>query len=123
MTKEEIFDIWAPPSGIWSPWAKPVLFSSISPAANLIEINDVGDPDMTWASTADGTTAIVVDLPGSAAVAAGLKLASLGYRPVPLFNAISDSAPWTAATVPSLFPSSAVNVHPIVSALVQRAPD
>jgi hypothetical protein len=78
---------------------------------------------MAWAGVADGTRAVVVDLPGSAAVMAGVKLASAGYRPVPLFNAIPDPAEWPAKEGPISVRSSLVDVRPIVIALVQQVPD
>ena len=29
MTREELFDAWAPAGGPWSDWAKPVLFAHV----------------------------------------------------------------------------------------------
>ncbi|HVR99545.1 MAG TPA: hypothetical protein VMW27_23175 [Thermoanaerobaculia bacterium] len=90
----ELFEIWAPQESVWSSWAKPVLFATpeapkpdapkpdSSPEATRLE-------PMRFAARSDGGTAFVVDLPGAASVDAGLELAGLGYRPVPLFNGVS----------------------------------
>jgi hypothetical protein len=87
MTKEELFESWAPSTSIWSPWAKPVLFShmnniavpALAPAEPII--------DLAWAIDPKRATAIVADLPGAVGVVTGLALAAIGYRPVPLYNA------------------------------------
>lgn len=113
-SKELIYDAWAPAASPWSPWAKPVLFTvlPVSP--------DGADPlppvPVGWAPPADGSTALVVNLPGSAGVSAAVALAARGYRPVPLYNAVPATSPG------SLFAGfstrqSAVNVLAIARAL------
>lgn len=90
MTKEELFEIWAPPNGLWSPWVKPVLFAfldrkpewSVPPAR--VDFNTDGFPP------AQDHAALVLDLPGAEGVRAGMALAAQGYRPVPLYNAVPD---------------------------------
>jgi hypothetical protein len=83
MTREEIFDAWAPPSAIWSAWVKPVMFSQVRRA---IPQTEIVPPNMNWTGAADGKTGMVLDLPGADAVGAALPLALMGYRPVPLYN-------------------------------------
>ena len=82
--KEEILLAWAPAEGKWSRWAKPVLFSFMesepSPLASLLSTE--GRP-----LECDGSTALVIDLPGIESVQFALQVAGCGYRPVPLFNA------------------------------------
>ncbi len=80
------YDAWAPPSAVWSDWARPVLFAQAGsppddtpPAALAI--------DVSWIGAQNGDTAVVVDLPGAVSVDLGLALATSGFRPVPLFNA------------------------------------
>ncbi len=88
MQPEEILDIWAPPGGAWSLWAKPVLFAQMDlsrAAVPAVRPEDL--MDASWAPPSDGHTFIVIDLPGADSVYAGLALARHGYRPVPLFNA------------------------------------
>ena len=87
MTKEEIFDVWAPPGGLWSPWVKPVLFACMEREPPLPARSE--PPwDVSWAPPASGNTALVLDLPGAEGVFAGLALVACGYRPVPLYNAV-----------------------------------
>jgi hypothetical protein len=86
MTKEEIFEIWAPPKANWSPWAKPVLFSQMDAISEELAPAEV-PMDVGWAADADRATAIVVDLPGTQGIAMALSLSEAGYRPVPLYNA------------------------------------
>jgi hypothetical protein len=96
MFRHEVFDAWAPPEAQWSRWAKPVLFAHLGLA---LAVNEP-DVEREWLNplsgvarqlpTADGKTAIVVDLPDSQSVAFGLALAELGYRPVPLFNSLPE---------------------------------
>jgi hypothetical protein len=81
------FDVWAPPGGPWSDWVKPVLFAHVDPLANYATA-ELHAPALPWLARADGKTALVIDLPGGTSVALGLACASLGYRPVPLFNAL-----------------------------------
>jgi hypothetical protein len=111
MTKQSIFDAWAPRSAIWSRWAKPVLFSqmdSIAPDENVaLELPF----DVSWAVDADRATALVVDLPGAQGITVALSLAAMGYRPVPLYNACPAPAGDTAL----------VNVRPIMIALASAA--
>jgi hypothetical protein len=76
-------------------------------------------PDMAWAAVADGSKAIVVDLPGRASVAAGMMLAAMGYRPVALFNAIPDADEWPIRSDASEITPALVDVRPIVIALTQ----
>jgi len=89
MTKDELYEIWAPAGGRWSPWVKPVLFgfmaeTTISPPLAAPE----PQIDLSWAPPADGSTAMVLDLPGASGVLFGMALAAAGYCPVPLYNAI-----------------------------------
>ncbi len=83
MNASELFDLWAPPSAVWSSWAKPVLFAELGTAPALdLHVEPLPAMDLR----ADQPTAVVVDLPSAEAVKAGLALAEHGFRPVPLFN-------------------------------------
>jgi hypothetical protein len=98
-----IFEAWAPRDGVWTPWAKPVLFahaeqgnaeSGEAQRATWIRMDLVSPARSAGYRTSPlEPTAIVIDLPGVAGVAAGLALADLGFRPVPLYTALpSDQA-------------------------------
>jgi hypothetical protein len=58
-----------------------------------------------------GDTALIIDLPAAAGVHLGLDCAALGFRPVPLYNAL-----------PSTNLRPAVRVEPIMAALADAAP-
>lgn len=87
MRKEECFAMWAPAGVVWAQWAKPVSFVDLDPLL-LAPAPDPGDwtvPGLDRVPT-ERNLAIVVDLRSEDAVRAGVMLARLGYRPVPLFN-------------------------------------
>lgn len=116
MNKEIVFSIWAPEASPWSRWAKPILFSLLDLA--LSETPCVTQPRfMNWLPAPEEGVAIVLDLPSSEGVEAGIELAERGYRPVPLYNALP--APFTPAVLPPVLSESgaAVDVRPIVNAL------
>ena len=113
MNKNELFETWAPSASVWSSWAKPVLFAHWNaqvhrPPGPMAEPL----PSVEWAPTADGTTAIVADLPGAMGARIGMSLAAKGYRPVPLYNAVP--APWGASR-------AVVDATSILNALVEGA--
>lgn len=109
MTRDEIFETWAPPGAPWSGWVKPAPFAHLP--SEFPPIDPSPAADVAWASPPK-RMAIVVDLPGAASVQYGLALAAVGYRPVPLFNAIP---PPTPDAIP------VVKVAPILAALQQGA--
>ena len=106
MTKEELFDTWAPVTAAWSPWAKPVLFAQPLAAESLAAAAPQPAPpaDDRWLLPASGQRAVVVDLVGVESVRVGLALAERGHRPVPLFNTCPD-------------PAAIIDVRPLVQAL------
>jgi hypothetical protein len=85
MNAREIYQTWAPPESLWSPWAKPVLFAHLARSEKLpaVVIPIVRLDPAPGPTTG---TAIVVDLPGLESISLGLDLARVGFRPVPLFN-------------------------------------
>jgi hypothetical protein len=125
VTAEDVFAAWAPDSGRWSRWAKPVLFAHVDALpANVPALRPASiQPDWHAGIPTDGT-ALVIELPGAQAVVAGVSAADLGFRPVPLFNAI----PGPAGDMPGAgwlgkpLPIAAVDVHSVVRALVSTAP-
>jgi hypothetical protein len=89
MNPSDLYDIWAPPDGVWSPWAKPVLFAEGK--------SEHGEGRSAWDEAREGVerryelpqataAALVLDLPGPEALALALEGARHGWRPVPLFN-------------------------------------
>jgi hypothetical protein len=99
-----VFEVWSPSDSRWSAWAKPVLFASL-PEEPTDETGPVQalDIDERWLTPIGGSDesertsrpelgAVVVDLPGAKSVRAGLGLAQIGFRPVPLFNALPGNS-------------------------------
>jgi hypothetical protein len=116
MNKEEIFSIWAPDLSLWSRWTKPVLFAYLDSPSAQIPIA-AGVDDVSWSPPPEDNVALVLDLPGAEAVLTGIALAGLGYRPVPLYNALP--LPFGEAAIDPISgrPVAAVNVLPILTAL------
>ncbi len=89
LSREEAFDLWAAPLSPWSAWCKPLVFSylpaTITPRRNDLPPTSVVPP---WAPATDGSTVLVIDLPGVQSVRVGETLTHAGFRPVPLFNAV-----------------------------------
>jgi hypothetical protein len=120
MNKEEIYSIWAPDASLWSRWTKPVLFAYLDSAPAQVPIAETAC-DVSWCPLPIENLALVLDLPGAEGVLAGVALATRGYRPVPLYNAVP--LPFGE---PLLDPVTgravvAVNVLPIISALRNTA--
>ncbi|HKB05296.1 MAG TPA: hypothetical protein VKD90_23930 [Gemmataceae bacterium] len=115
MTREEVFEAWAPAGGTWSNWVKPAPFAHLP--REMAPDPDVPPPDLSWVPPPVERFALVIDLPGATSVHTGLALAGIGYQPVPLFNSIlppvEPGEPAPAADV------SVVAVEPILSALVR----
>jgi hypothetical protein len=117
MTREDVFEAWAPAGGVWSNWAKPAPFAHLP--RELPPDPDAPPTDLSWVPPPGERVALVVELPGAASVHLGLALAGVGYRPVPLFNAcpppVEPGQPAPPGDV------SVVEVEPILSALVRGA--
>jgi hypothetical protein len=108
MTNEDCFSAWAPEEGLWSRWAKPVLFTQWPDGLSLGSRSWPDPHDYLWLSHASVRMALVVDLPGVESVETGVALARRGYRPVPLYNT-------------SLGPSPLLDVVDLVRALASGA--
>src|SRR5438067_5323432 len=116
MTKEELFEIWAPPNGRWSPWVKPVLFASMDrePALGAeasMDFNTSGIPSV------QNNAALVLDLPGAEGIWTGVALAAQGYRSVPLYNAVPGPTTPVFASIATTGASALVDVTQILAAL------
>ena len=119
MTREEVFETWAPPAeySVWSTWVKPVLFSQMpqewGPQAAAWAVEEKNWPARL------GRTALIVDLPGEESVQAGLSLARRGFRPVPLFNGVPHlpARPLVEEVTAGAMNSVAIDVWPIMRVL------
>ena len=130
MNRGDIHACWAPLGATWTPWVKPVLFAQLDEEP----LTSAPGPLPTWvhaevvaplerqpldASSAPhpyrssrslDDVAVVVDLPGADGALVGVALARHGFRPVPLYNALSG-------------PSPLLDVRPIMAVLVSAAAD
>jgi len=91
------YKTWAPDNTLWTEWAKPVLFASnkTNPLDTMELVLNI--PKINWLFSFQKNTALVVDLPGETGVEESLALASLGYRPVPLYNGVYGNRSSTMA--------------------------
>jgi hypothetical protein len=117
MTREEVFEAWAPTGGTWSDWAKPAPFAHLP--GELPPDPDVPPPDLSWVPPPGERVALVVDLPGTASVHFGVAVGRIGYQPVPLFNACPVPVEPGEPAPPA--DASVVPVEPILSALARGA--
>ena len=122
MNRDEMFDIWCPPTARWSPWVKPVLFSFASHTA-LPPSGPRIPPawDLTGLPTTRENVALVLDLPGGEALRLGMNFVAAGFRPVPLYNAL----PWQESSGFLLAHESppVVNMVDVVEALRDATPE
>jgi hypothetical protein len=114
MTREEVFEAWAPPASTWSQWVKPVLFAHVPASAEALTVDadTVLDAVAERLPDADGATALVLDLPGSLGVWFAEALVERGFRPVPLYNSCPP---------PERSFRAGIDVYPILDALVAQA--
>jgi len=119
MNKHTLYGHWAPPQSIWSPWVKAAPFAYLEGEVRPPDVSIASEFDFNGVPEPSERFAIMLDLPGPAAVAAAITLATRGYRPVSLFNACP---PWPVHDWPD-GPSmiSAVDVNAQLRALAASA--
>jgi hypothetical protein len=93
MSLHDAYERWAPAASPWSAWAKPVLFAVAGPPVMFESPPQPASAAEEWLGKLPADAAVVVELPGAAAVRLGLALAARGYQPVPLFNATTGPRP------------------------------
>ncbi len=92
MDKFSIYEAWAPAASVWSPWVKPAPFAHLSMYTLVDSAPTEPAPELVGIPAANQGCALVVDLPGTAVLAAGLALAQRGYRPVSLLSSLPPAA-------------------------------
>jgi hypothetical protein len=114
-TREEAFELWAPAQSPWSVWTKPVLFAHLPRALDAEDVPAQPIERELWEPHAAGSTLLVIDLQGARAVQLGEALVGVGFRPVPLFNAVpaTDPPAWPRGAMPGAL----VDVGPLIDAL------
>ncbi len=124
--RERIFEIWAPPGGLWSPWVKPVLFAEIFQQS--LPTTPQPPPAPADPRRPEPHPAYVIDLPGPGALEEWARLAPQGYRPVPLYNAAPGPRGTWSPPVPGLpgEPGSCriamVDAWSIAEAILEKTP-
>lgn len=119
MNARDVYKAWFPPASPWTRWGKGVLFAHLDERDDELEpstfrireaqVSPLVEREASYRVNARADdVAVVVDLPAVDIVVAAIQLAQLGFRPVPLFNAV----PRLGSAV-----QSAVNLRPIVTAL------
>jgi len=110
MTREEVFEAWAPAGALWSQWAKPVLFAQIGMQFGAAVPRRYWRAEDVSRVPEPGDAAIVVDLPAIVSLSLGMALGQRGYRPVPLYNACMGA-------------NAACDLGPVLAALQAWAPE
>ena len=90
-TPLDVYKIWAPDNAMWTEWAKPVIFQQIH--TTTPPPAEPETPAQTWTPASNENAMVILDLPGNDGVTEAMRLATLGWRPVPLYNGVSPSTP------------------------------
>jgi hypothetical protein len=88
MTNKDIYKIWSPVHKKWVNWVRPVPFLAINNKTKVFQSSGLVMPFLSKLDKNDKSTAIIVDLPGTHSVEAGILLAQNGYRPIPIYNGV-----------------------------------
>jgi hypothetical protein len=111
-TGRELFEIWAPRGAVWSPWVAPALFAQMG-CLDQYRHEPAAKSTFLWHQTEHSSeTAVILDLPGAESVKAGLALARIGYRPVPLINASPE--PTRAASTGTAHSHAVLDMRSVV---------
>ncbi|MDB6111534.1 MAG: hypothetical protein JWR69_3284, partial [Pedosphaera sp.] len=62
MNKEDIYKVWAPADGVWSPWVKPVLFACMPETPPARFSGTFSGETSSWLPPVESKVALVVDL-------------------------------------------------------------
>ncbi len=89
MNKKEIFKIWYDSSNKWCAWIKPVSFVNLNYKYNEYMDFDFSNNKVEYIDKMKLDTAIIVDLAGKDSIVEGVKLAKLGFRPIPIYNGVN----------------------------------
>lgn len=93
ISNKEIYKIWAPKESKWSPWVRPVPFVFIDDDIKSNEYEEFEASNILYLNDEESifkNAAIIVDLPSNKSINEGIALASIGYRPVPIYNGTDE---------------------------------
>ena len=88
MINKDIYKSWAPFNKKWVDWVRPVPFIYIDDNLRKFQPINFTLPCLSSLNEEDmSSMAIIIDLPGTQSVEAGILLAKqYGYRPIPIYN-------------------------------------
>lgn len=99
MNNKDIYKIWAPFNKKWVDWVRPVPFVTIDKHINPFYPSGLELPCLSYLDKNDTSMAIIVDLPDTQSVEAGILLAQqYGYRPIPIYNGTMEQTGAKATT-------------------------
>lgn len=90
MTNKDVYKNWAPAGKKWVDWVRPVPFIFINNKLKKYVPLNLSLPYFKGLEKPDASTALIVDLPDYESVEAGIELAKLGYRPIPIYNGVIE---------------------------------
>jgi hypothetical protein len=97
MNNKSIYKIWAPFHKKWVDWVRPVPFINIGENIKQYKPSNISFPGLEDVDLSN--TAIIVDLPNTKSVEAGILLAQeYGYRPIPIYNGVIEQHEARATT-------------------------
>ena len=108
MDGKELYKIYAPAGAKWVEWIRPVPFVAINTYSRE-PIGNWSNRKVMFLEKYEKNTAIFLDLPGMESVELGISLASIGYRPIPLFNGTNGQKGAKATNDTRLIESSLIN--------------
>lgn len=85
MTIKDVYKIWSPSGKRWTDWVRPVPFVAMKQHIKTFQPSGFTIPYISSLEN-NKNTAIIVDLPDTNSVEAGIQLAKCGYRPIPIYN-------------------------------------
>lgn len=108
MIGKEIYKTYAPDGTKWTQWVRPVPFIAID-TYNRKPISNYMERKILFLKHYEKDTAIFIDLPGKESIELGISIASMGYRPIPLFNGTDEQIGSKATTDTYLIESCLIN--------------
>lgn len=108
MIGKEVYKIYAPKGAKWVEWVRPVPFVAMD-TYNRVATSNWVDRKAIALQKYQKDTAIFIDLLAKESIEMSIDLASIGYRPIPLFNGTDEQENSQATTPTYLVESALIN--------------
>lgn len=108
MIGKEVYKIYAPMGAKWVEWVRPVPFVAMD-TYNRVATSNWVDRKAIALQKYQKDTAIFIDLLAKESIEMSIDLASIGYRPIPLFNGTDEQENSQATTPTYLVESALIN--------------